>query len=632
MFCKIKPIIGSLDEKEKRTALFAARELSRYLRLVDASGDFPVIPVRTMPQNFEHTLILVVGYEALPDVNDPRLDDGIYLDVKGLEGILAGTNARALLIAAYRFLRENGYAFTKPGRHGEVIPDCVPQKRLQIAEKPSYRHRGVCIEGSVYQEGLLELIDWLPKVSMNSYFLQFFEPDVFFKRYYTETEGYALTSDEIEGMNRLIRDAITERGLLFHDVGHGWTCSLLGVDKHDIHKEPQFLADEQRDMLAMVNGKRDFYQHNPLNTNLCYTNPKVIDRMTDHILAYCLDHKEVDYLHFWIADGGNNNCECEACTKQRASDNYVRMLNVLDEKMSAHDLDTKIVFLIYSGLVWAPVSERVKNTDRFVMMFAPFLRDYTTSLEPSLPMRLTPYALNRSEGTITDNAEHLSYYRDWRATFDGDSFDFDYHMLVEFLHESTGYDLAKTLYRDIVNFEELGMNGLICCQNQRVFLPTALGMNVMAASLWNRNTTFEEIVDTTLKHQFADHWLLVKEHLQTLAQYSCTREIHRFGDLFGAEAKEKLRKSIEILNEFRTKAAEIVETEQGNVKQNLECLLFQSELHEAMYRCYYSEDREQIKATYHWIMEYAESRKGQFKTEFDYLCLKSNFFCPTVNC
>ena len=632
MFCKIKPIVGSLDEKEKRTVLFAAKELSHYLGMADASGDFPIIPVRTMPETFEHSLILVVGHDALPDVNDLRLDDGIYLDVNGLEGVLAGTNARAVLIAVYRFLRENGFAFTKPGKYGEVIPDGLPAKRLRIAEKPSYRHRGVCMEGSVYQEGVLEFIDWLPKVAMNSYFLQFFEPDVFLKRYYTDTEGYSLNSDEIEGMNTLIRDAITERSLLFHDVGHGWTCSVMGVDKHHIHTEPQSISEEQRNMLAMVNGRRDFFQHNPLNTNLCYSNPRVVQRMTDEILAYCLSHKEVDYLHFWIADGGNNNCECAECVRRRASDHYVRMLNILDEKMSAHHLDTKIVFLIYSGLVWAPETERVNNKDRFVMMFAPFLRDYTTSLEPTLPMKLPPYELNQSAGVVTDNAEHLSYYRDWRTIFDGDSFDFDYHMLVEFVYESTGYNLAKTLYQDIVNFEKLGMNGLICCQNQRVFLPTALGMNVMADALWNRNVSFDEIVDRTLKHQFADSWMCVKEHLQMLARYSCTREIHGLGDLFGAEAKEKLRKSMELLNEFIAKAREVVEREQGIVKQNWECLLFQSELHEAMYRCFYLEDRTEIRSTYDWIIQYAEGKRRQFKTEFDYLCFKNSFYCPTVNC
>ncbi len=45
MFIKIKPVVGGLTDKEKRTIVFAAKELSKHLLMVDAFGDFPVIPV-----------------------------------------------------------------------------------------------------------------------------------------------------------------------------------------------------------------------------------------------------------------------------------------------------------------------------------------------------------------------------------------------------------------------------------------------------------------------------------------------------------------------------------------------------------------------------------------------------------
>ena len=44
------------------------------------------------------------------------------IDVKNMAGTITGSNARAVLIACYRFLREIGFAFVKPGKYGD-FPD-----------------------------------------------------------------------------------------------------------------------------------------------------------------------------------------------------------------------------------------------------------------------------------------------------------------------------------------------------------------------------------------------------------------------------------------------------------------------------------------------------------------------------
>ncbi|MBQ9939012.1 MAG: DUF4838 domain-containing protein [Oscillospiraceae bacterium] len=630
MFCKIKPIIGGLDEKAKRTVMFAAKELSRYLRTADSGSDFPVVPTAEYTQNEDNTIWLVVGHKELPQVEDVKYDDAIYISTKGYCGVIAGTNARALLIAVYRFLRENGFAFTKPGKNGEVIPNVLPVNELNITEKASYRHRGICIEGSVYQEGLVDLLDWLPKVSMNAYFLQFLEPSVFVRRYYTNIKGHTLTGEEVEGMGAIIRDEIVKRSLLFHDVGHGWTCAAMGIDKHEIHTEPESITEEQREMLALVNGKREFWGHNPLNTNLCYTNPKVVEIMTDNILDYCIKHPEVDYIHFWVADGGNNNCECENCSKLHSSDHYVKMLNRLDEKLTENNIDTKVVFLIYSGLVWAPVQERVKNKDRFTMMFAPFIRDFTHSLEVDMPMKLPPYHLNHQAAEVIDIAEHLSYFKDWRPTFDGDSFDFDYHYCVEFLFDLTGYDLAKVLHQDIRTFEPLTMNGLVSCQNQRNYMPTALGMNVMAATLWNKEIAFDEIMDKLFRNQFGEDGKLVEEYIKSLAAYNCEgARRHGTEDVYSEAVRARMIKTIEIIDDFKKVAEEkLAAATDVNIKQNWEVLLFAGEINKGMYNCYLAEDNEAAKVVYDELVKFAEAEADKFKIEFDFLCFKDVFRCP----
>jgi len=625
MLCKIKPVVGHLNAKSRQTIMFAARELSRYLGMAQAGGDFPVMPVAEPGSDQEATLFLTVGHGILPEVKEPYFDDAIYIETKGNQGMIAATNARAVLIAVYRFLRENGFSFSKPGRLGERIPEKPLWKQLHIVEAASYRHRGICIEGSSYQEGLLELIDWLPKVGMNAYFIQFPEPDHFLRRYYEQTKGFALSGEESAAMTAVIREEIERRSLLYHAVGHGWTCEVMGVEPEAIHKVPENVSEEQRSMLAQLNGERDFFRGNPLNTNLCYSQQKVRDKMTDTILEYCKAHEKVDYLHFWIADGGNNNCECEECVKMRASDHYVKMLNELDAKLTANHLDTKIVFLIYSGLVWAPIKERIRNQDRFIMMFAPFLRDYTDSLDPELPMEIPPYNLNHQPDILTDISEHLGYYKDWRSTFEGDSFDFDYHYCQEYLFELSGYHLAKVLHQDIVNLKKLGMNGFMSCQVQRVFLPTALGMNIMAETLWNREASYEELVDKILKEQFEEDGIIVKQYLQELSLYSCEEEMLGKGDLRGTECQSRMRQAIDCIVSFRKEwEPKLTEgrkngTYQPQILQNWEGLLFYGALHEAIYRYYLAESEEEKAERKEIFARLADSRMEQFKSEFDRL-------------
>ena len=83
--------------------------------------------------------------------------------------------------------------------------------------------------------------------------------------------------------------------------------------------------------IALIDGKRALCHGVPLNTNLCYSNPVVRDTVTNKLVAYAAAHSELTAVHFWLADGFNNHCECQNCQKARPADFYVDMLNELDE-------------------------------------------------------------------------------------------------------------------------------------------------------------------------------------------------------------------------------------------------------------------------------------------------------------
>jgi len=229
----------------------------------------------------------------------------------------------------------------------------------------------------------------------------------------------------------------------------------------------------------------------------------------------------VDVIHFWLADGENNHCECENCQTKRPADWYVQMLNELDEKMGEAHLATKIVFLIYVDLLWEPQKERIKNPDRFILMFAPITRNYGQNYGDFLECKeeLSPYVRNRLQmpKSLSQNLEHL---RRWQSLFDGDSFDFDYHLMWAHVGD-IGYEkCAENLYMDVRDLKKIGLNGLISCQVQRCFWPSALPFNSMAAALWNRDADFDAVADEYYRAEYGDSAEDVRKALKKLSD-SC---------------------------------------------------------------------------------------------------------------
>ena len=459
---------------------------------------------------------------AAPDVANPDLDDAIHIETTGARGTIAGINSRSVLLAVYRYLTELGCRWVRPGVDGAFVPQVDGLKNVSISETQSYRHRAVCIEGAVSYEHVRDVIDWLPKLGFNGYFIQFREAHTFFDRWYRHTgnpneEGEPLSTEKAREYTEMLEDEITRRGLLYHKVGHGWTCEPFGVPGLGWDKQAQSAPPEIAKYLAEVNGKRDFWKGVALDTNLCYSNPEVRRIIVDAIVAYAQEHRNIDYLHFWLADGTNNNCECAECVKARPSDFYVMMLNDLDKRLAAAKLDTRIVFLIYVDLLWPPVEQKFENPDRFVLMFAPIVRTYSETFEVSdtLP-ELPPFERNKLEFPKSVDA-NVAFLRAWQEIFDGDSFDFDYHLMWDHSNDPGHMHISRTIADDMKGLARIGLNGYVSCQIQRIFLPTGLAMTAMANTLWDAGADFDKIADDYFVSAFGADGSRCREYLEQLS-------------------------------------------------------------------------------------------------------------------
>lgn len=508
---------------------YAVDELIYYVRQV--GGDIRTSRMIMDALGDDDTDALYIGCDEnlnkyLPTVEDPHLDDAIYMDVEYTSGIITGSNPRSVLIAVYRFLREIGFAFPLPGRSNDRIPMTLSDHiHVQICEAASYRHREVCIEGADSYDHVADMIDWLPKVALNGYFVQFTKPYCFFRQWYDHTgnpymPAEKVSDEDIDGMYAQLRTEIKKRDLLFHAVGHSWTCEPYGVPGTGWDVTDEEPPSSIRSYLAEVNGKRGWWGGVPLNTNLCYSDPTVRATLTDAITQYCADHPDMDYIHFWLADSVNSHCECPNCTES-PTDYYVMMLNELDEKLTARDLGTKIVFLLYFDLLWAPEKETIRNQDRFVLMFAPITRTYsnsfTTPEEEVRAVSLPPYRKNQL--TLPKSvAENVAFLRKWQQGFGGDSFDFDYHMMWDHYNDPGSMSSARLLHEDMKNLVRLGLRGMNSCQVQRAFFPTSMNMITMAETLWNREVSFEDIATRYFAAAFGEDGDVVRQYLERLSR------------------------------------------------------------------------------------------------------------------
>lgn len=505
---------------------FAASELKKYMSLMDSTKEYVIMSFDKYDSSSENIIWLGESDSFLsPEVENPELDDAIAIDIHNCSGYITGSNSRSILIGVYRFLSELGCAFVRPGSDGEIIPKkSLENAEVSVFEAASYRHRGVCIEGAVSAEHVLRNIDWLPKVGMNAFFNQFQIPFTFYDRWYSHKNNPYLkeenfTLKDAEGIMNTSIEEIKKRGLIYHATGHGWTCEPFGIEGSGWDEKDYDVPEETKPYLALVDGKRELWGNVPLNTNLCYSSEYVKETIANAVKDYCIKFPQVDALHVWLADGMNNHCECENCINIRPADLYVQLLNRIDEVLCENNIKTKVVFLIYVDLLWEPQQFKLNNPDRFILMFAPITRTYTESMADAKTFdtdELSPYVRNKVTFP-NDVSENLARLFKWQENFNGDSFIYDYHYMWDHFLDPGYYKMAKTLFRDMKHLDKYHINGMISCQNQRVFFPSALGMVAMARVLWDKTITFEDVAESYFKEAFGENGKKVMNYLSDLS-------------------------------------------------------------------------------------------------------------------
>ena len=496
------------------TVNFAAYELNRYAAQMGIS--------LTIDMKVDAAAFDITYFEKF----DPFFDDAFMINVHDGEGTIVGTNERAVLLGVYHFLKKQGCRFLKPGRDGEYVPYIGCAHDVSECWYAALRHRGTtsaCWGGGRGLCDMLDYIDWMPKMMMNSFFIELTD-------YYCDVcsamknmdnpykSQEILSRETFDIYDKQIVEATKKRGLIRHGAGHGWTIELMdGVEKMTRGEDNAICTNPE--IMAEIDGERKFFNGKSMYTNLCYSQDLVRKKWAEAVYAYSLEHPEVDVIHVWLADYFSNFCECENCRKLSQSDWYVKLLNAIDAEFAKHGSKKKLAFLIYFELAYPPLSERIHNEERFIMMFAPYGRDFTKTYKACTAAEYVRKPLNKFGREDMRMDYYLKQLSQWQSVFKGDSFVFDYSLFDRAFHsEITHVIHAPIQHEDCLRLKEYGLNGRIDCSDTKGLTPTALAYHAMFEAMFYKRESYEEIEK--------DYFISCYGEGETIREF-----LHKVGDL-----------------------------------------------------------------------------------------------------
>ena len=548
---------------------FAAEELKKYLRMMmPRGGEIAISYAPDATDGFRLGLMADFGLDT-SEAADVELDDILHIDTDEQGGIIAGDNARSVLLAVYRYLTINGCRWLYPGVDGEFIPvkDIEPVKYHKLAD---VRYRGQCNEGAESQQAMLETIDFSPKIGLNVYMLEFDIPKIYYDWYYNHKDNESnwepepVSAETVLQWKRACETEIAKRGLQFHDMGHGWNAEAFGISSLGgwTKDENNPVPEEARQYLALIDGKRDLYKGVALNTNFCMSNPEARKIVVKTVCDYAQQNHNVNYLHVWLADAQKNHCECENCRKKTPSDWYVILLNEIDAELTARGLTNRIGGCIYSETAYEPTCEHLNNPERFIFILGAITRSYCYSVpkDPKVE-KFTEFVLNKS-GRPETMEEHIVRAKRWRDFAAAPQIAYEYHFWKHQHYAPGVLSFARRLHEDVFSYRDNGYGGIIQDGSQRSYFPNGLSYYVYAQTLFDNSVVFEDVVEDYMRHAYGEAADLALEYLKKIDEYLPQTYVearhtlnHDVNQFYKPEMEQQLKAVEGITREYEEKLA-----------------------------------------------------------------------------
>ena len=513
---------------------YAALELRKYIRQISSCTLSPEIEwAEELPATLPDDAIVLGLLDELSldtsDLFDTFMEDILDVRVENAHGYIAGSNERSILAAVYQYCKSAGCRFLRPGTDGEYIPYCdLTAHTCTYRKKADYPFRGECCEGAISYEHMRDTVYWMPKVGMNMYMIEGLVPFSYMNRWYAHKANRVLsredaTYESLEPLIDQLEQDVVKTGIQLHTVGHAWMFENLGIHHESYAREQEIfdaLPEEKKNYVALVGGKRNIYAKSTFFTHFCYSNPDARKSLVDFCVDYVKRKPWVDYLHVWLADYINNNCECESCVKMHPSDWYVQLLNDIDAALEKIHAKTRLVFIMYNDTVRPPEKLRLNNPHRFVLLAAIGQHYETGYLDEPYTGEIPPYV--RNQNMTPPNALRLKWHREWKALCDNiPSVIFEYRFYTDQYCDPGYMRVARETHRDMRGLQSVAFQGCMSDQTHRMYLPTSLPMLLMGETLFDRSLDFESYTNDYFAAAFGAEGAACRDYLEALSTYFC---------------------------------------------------------------------------------------------------------------
>ena len=472
------------------------------------------------------------------DVEDAFIDDVIDINIKNLCGYIAGSNPRSVLQGVYIYLKSAGCLWPRPGDDGEFIPQYdMKNHSFAYHKKADYPFRGQCCEGAISYEHMRDTVYWLPKVGMNLYMIEGLVPYTYMHKWYghignriLRQKGQVTDYDMLEGYIARLEKDIVKVGLQHHAMGHGWMFEKFGVKRGNPAVVNKFLKQEHKQYLAKIDGVRDIHKNSTFFTHFCYSNPEARKILVDFCVEYAKKKPHIDFLHIWLADSINNQCECKECVKMTPSDWYILLLNEIEDALEKENLSMRLVFIMYVDTERPPEILRLKKPNKFALTAAignPYEQGYSTEkFKGDIP----PFERNNFKPK--DNALRMHWHKEWKTISDNcPSFVFEYRFYTDHYCDPGYMRVTQETYRDMTNLENVHFQGVMNDQTHRCFMPTSLPVVVMGETLFDKNIDLENYIHNYFNITFGKDGDKCRKYLETLSDLFCPANIRKGGKL-----------------------------------------------------------------------------------------------------
>ncbi len=263
-------------------------------------------------------------------------------------------------------------------------------------------------------------------------------------------------------------------------------------------------------------------------THFCYSNPEARKILVDFCVEYVQKKLYVDFLHVWLADAADNQCECEECVKMTPSDHYVQLLNEIDEALERIESKTRLVFILYVDTVRPPEKLRLKHPERFVLLAAIGSHYESGYINSEYDGDIPPFVRNKF--TPPSNALRLKWHRDWKKLCNNiPSIIYEYRFYTDMYCDPSYMRVTRETYRDMRALNSVAFQGCMSDQTHRMYLPTALPLVMMGETLFDKELDYEALCNRYFIGAFGEDGLKCREYLETLSELFCPGNMRSSG-------------------------------------------------------------------------------------------------------